>query len=301
MTQHYLLSEWDIIIITADQGAPSMDQIRADLPGQFINVGIAEQNAIVVGAGLAMRGKKVFIHAIASFITLRCLEQIRLMASMMEIPLNIVGVGAGIGYESSGPTHHLLEDLAVIRAFPGIEINSITDSVMAGIAVDHVLQSKSAHYVRLERKKLPDLYRADHDFSTGLARLRDGKNVVIVSTGIMTHEAIALSEKFSKDDLSAGVVDIFKLPIDPEELSKALSGVEVVVTLEEHFLPGGLGGAVCEALQDAGRLIPVHRLGFGHDKSYCYTYGGRDLIRQHYGLGAKQLEDKIRKIFVGLS
>ena len=112
----------DIVVITADMGAPALDAFRSDLPAQFINVGIAEQNAVSVGTGLALAGKKVFVYAIAPFITLRCLEQIRVGQGIMGIPLTLVGVGAGFGYEDSGPTHHLVEDLAVMRAMPNMTV-----------------------------------------------------------------------------------------------------------------------------------------------------------------------------------
>ena len=121
----------DIVVITADMGAPALDAFRSDLPAQFINVGIAEQNAVSVGTGLALAGKKVFVYAIAPFITLRCLEQIRVGQGIMGIPLTLVGVGAGFGYEESGPTHHLVEDIAVMRAIPGLTVHSVSDAVMA--------------------------------------------------------------------------------------------------------------------------------------------------------------------------
>ena len=126
----------DIVVVSADMGAPSLDKYRTDLPAQFINVGIAEQNGILVASGLARAGKRVFVYAIAPFITFRCLEQIRVNNSIMKIPITVVGVGAGFGYEDSGPTHHMIEDFALIRCMPSLVVNSISDSTMSAAVAE---------------------------------------------------------------------------------------------------------------------------------------------------------------------
>ena len=118
----------DIVVISADMGAPSLDKFRTDLPGQFVNTGIAEQNAILIASGLAKEGKKVFVYAIASFLTLNCIEKIRVQNGMMNIPINLVGVGAGFSYPDSGPTHHLIEDIAIMRSIPNITTYCVTDA-----------------------------------------------------------------------------------------------------------------------------------------------------------------------------
>src|SRR5208337_802879 len=149
----------DVIVISADMGAPALDVFKRDLPGQFLNVGIAEQNAITIAAGLSLAGKKVFTYAIAPFITLRCLEQIRVENAIMNIPITIVGVGAGFGYPDSGPTHHLVEDIAILRAMPHITINSMTDGVMSSAFAQLSCTGKNTNYIRLERQQFPDLYQ----------------------------------------------------------------------------------------------------------------------------------------------
>ncbi|EME71559.1 1-deoxy-D-xylulose-5-phosphate synthase [Paramagnetospirillum caucaseum] len=283
----------DVIIISADMGAPALDKIRLDLPNQFINAGIAEQNAIVVGSGLAMAGKKVFAYAIAPFITLRCLEQVRVNNCMMKIPLTLVGVGAGFGYQDSGPTHHMLEDIAVMRAFPTIEIDSVSDSVMAADVAERSIKERRINYVRLDRQTLPDLYKTGHDFRPGLDVLRPGKDIMLVGTGIMTHAALETAEILSKKGIDAGVVDLYRLPVNAPALLNAVKGAKKVATLEEHFLPGGMGSAVAEVLADAGSTLPLKRLGLPVEKGYCYTYGGRDALHNWYGIGAEQIIDSL--------
>jgi len=284
----------DIIVISADMGAPALDKFRIDLPGQFVNVGIAEQNAITIASGLALNGKKVFTYAIAPFITLRCLEQIRVENAIMNIPITIVGVGGGFGYEDSGPTHHLLEDLAIMRSMPNITINSITDSVMAEHFADLSCREKKAtNYVRLERATLPVIYDKNTDYSKGLSILRTGGNCCIISTGSMTHVALDVADKLAKKKIKVGVIDLFSLPINEKHFLSAVKGIKKIVTLEEHFLPGGLGSAVCEVLSDKGLTLPVKRIGISTEQGYCYKYGGREVIRKHLQIDAGSVAEKI--------
>lgn len=283
----------DIVIVSADMGAPALDDFRKDLSDQFINAGIAEQNAIVIASGMALEGKKVFVYAIAPFITLRCLEQIRVNNAMMNIPITIVGVGAGFGYADSGPTHHMLEDISVLRVFPSLEINSITDSVMAAAAADWSLERRHTNYVRLEREVMPDIYGEADDFSAGISVLRESDGVVLIGTGAMTHTALKLGDEFSTGGKKIGVIDAHRLPLNGETLAGALAGARLIVTLEEHFLPGGLGSAVCETLQDQGLMIPVRRFGLDPAKGYSYVYGGREILRRYYGIAYDQLKNDI--------
>jgi transketolase len=284
----------DIVIVTADMGAPSLDKFRTDLPGQFINVGIAEQNAIVIASGLAMMGKRPFVYAIAPFITLRCLEQIRVENCIMNIPITIVGVGAGFGYDDSGPTHHLTEDIAIIRAMPNIVINSISDNVMAVAVAEMSCSLPITNYVRLDRLPSNTIYDQETVFNDGISFLRDGDDACIIATGDMVNTAIDVAQKLKKEQLDISVVDIYNIPINKSLLLKKVKQAKCVITLEEHFLPGGLGSAVCEILIDAGILIPVRRIGLSIDKGYCYEYGGREEIRKFYGIDTNEVLRQVK-------
>lgn len=288
----------DVIVISADMGAPALDIFKKDLPSQYINVGIAEQNAITVAAGLALAGKKVFAYAIAPFITMRCLEQIRVENAIMGIPVTIVGVGAGFGYADSGPTHHLIEDIAIMRSMPHITVNSMTDSVMSFAFARLSCNMKNANYIRLERQQYPDIYRSSEDFSKGLSVVQKGEDACILSTGSMVHVALKIANAFRKKGKSIRVVDCYTFPINQKLLLEAIKGVKKLITLEEHFLAGGLGSAVCEILVDNSVTLPLKRIGLPIEKGYCYRYGGREIIRSHYGIGEKQVETAIRA-FVG--
>lgn len=283
----------DIVIVTADMGAPALDRIRKDLPSQFINVGIAEQNAITIASGLALAGKRVYTYAIAPFITLRCLEQIRVENAIMKIPITIVGVGAGFGYEDSGPTHHLIEDIAIMRSMPDITIYNVTDSIMASKIADISYRIQCTNYIRLDRQILPNIYGEDAELSEGLSVIKEAKDFYILSTGCMTHIAIEVSNRLKEQGIDIGVIDVFAIPINQELLFEKIIGAKKVITLEEHFLPAGFGGAVCEMLMDNNCLIPVRRIGLAHEKDYCYKYGGREVIREYYGIDSQGIEIKI--------
>ncbi|MCC7168455.1 MAG: 1-deoxy-D-xylulose-5-phosphate synthase [Rhodospirillales bacterium] len=288
----------DVIVISADMGAPALDAIRRDLSAQFLNLGIAEQNAVVVGSGLALEGKTVFVYAIAPFVTLRCLEQIRVQNAMMKIPLTLVGVGAGFGYADSGPTHHMLEDLAVLRAFPAIEIDSISDGVMARWVAERSIKERRINYVRLDRQTLPDLYRPGQDFKDGLAVLRPSEcGTALIGTGVMTHQALAVADEIAKKGgPKLGVIDLYRLPVNGQALVQAVKGLKRVATIEEHFLPGGLGSAVIEALSDRNAGVAVSRFGLPAEKGYCYQYGGREALRGWYGVSLPQLVEGVRRL-----
>jgi len=289
------LKDRNIVIVSADMGAPALDQIRRDIPSQFVNVGIAEQNAITLASGLAMSGKKVFAYAIAPFITLRCLEQTRVNNAIMNIPISIVGVGAGFGYEDSGPTHHMIEDLAIMRSMPNITINSITDSVMAAAVAEKCCNGiTGTNYVRLDRQPLPAVYKETDTFVQGLAVLKKPAATCIIATGNMAHCALQVADRLASDGIEIGVIDLYRLPVNEQLLIDSLNGVKRIVTLEEHFLAGGLGSAVCETLADNGVMLPVKRLGLPLQNKYCYEYGGRDIIRGFYGLDDESAYKAIR-------
>ena len=285
----------DIVLVTADMGAPALDAFRSDLPAQFINVGIAEQNAVSVGTGLALAGKKVFAYAIAPFITLRCLEQIRVGQGIMGIPLTLVGVGGGFGYEESGPTHHLVEDLAVMRAIPGLTVHSVSDAVMAGDIAGQCCRQPKARYIRLDRQALPDLYPAGTAFPDGVSPLRAGRHGIIAATGVMVHTALAAAERLGKAGLSVGVLDVHRFPVDEPEFLAHVAAAARLVSLEEHVLPGGLGSAIAEIIADRGLDIRLRRLGVPAGKAYGYIYGGRELIRRSCGLDLESVESAIRE------
>lgn len=268
----------NVMLVTADMGAPSLDQFRDKLKRQFINVGIAEQNMMTVAAGLALNGKTVFTYAIMPFVTTRCYEMLKLESSLMNLPIIAVGVGSGFSYDDSGPTHHSTEDITIMRVLPNMTIFNSSDSVMASKVADMSCALKGPGYVRLDRKIFPIIHSEQDDFSAGLKKFRDGRDICIVATGDMVHKAFEVSDRLAGHSVSAGIIDLYRLkPISAKLLVDAVGDSGRIVTMEEHLLAGGMGSSVAETLLDNDRNLPMKR--FGVPDKYYYAYGGRANIQ----------------------
>ena len=282
-----------IVVLSLDFGAPSLDRFRADLPAQFINVGISEQNAISTAAGLALTGKTVIVYSIASFITARSLEQIKLDLCAMRLPVTIVGVGAGYAYTHDGPTHNALEDMALLRGLAGLRGICPSDPEMARALVDALPGAGGPTYLRFDRGKWPVFYDpAQYDFARGLHVVRSGGDVALVASGVMVHRALEVSDALAQRGVSARVIDLFRFkPVEAADLGSALDAVPAVVTIEEHTLHGGIGSAVADAMADAGIVRPLKR--YGIPDGQLYAYGDRDALHRERSLDAEQLTDGI--------
>jgi transketolase len=282
----------NIILITADMGAPSLDKFKRDLSIQFINVGIAEENMVTVGTGLALSGKKVYICAVMPFVTSRCYEMLKVDLSLMGTPVTMIGVGAGFSYDDSGPTHHSTEDIAIIRTLPNMTILNPSDSVMAARFAEISYRLHGPSYVRLDRKILPQIYGRGSDFSPGLEKLQDGKDLLIIATGNMVHRALEVSERLKGFSIEAGVVDLYRLkPVNERLLLEYVENSKRVVTLEEHLISGGMGSIVAEILADSDKNYPLKRIGI-RDR-YYYAYGGRKNIQRLCGLDAESITNEV--------
>lgn len=277
----------NIFFLSADMGAPVLDGLRSDFPDRFINVGIAEQNLINVSTGLAIEGFTVFAYAIAPFITMRCFEQIRvnlsLSARFRDLNVNLIGVGAGVSYDMSGPTHHCIEDISIMRTLPDIALVSPSDWVMSDKFFDYSISVNKPKYIRLDGKPLPSLYSedADFDWDKGFKVLRKATDVCIISTGYMTHKAIKAAGSLKGDGIDIGVIDLFLLkPFNEAALFAIVKDYKSIVTLEEGFIgKGGLDSMIMGMLSDRRSDIELKRLGF--EDSYHFKSGGRESI---YGL-----------------
>jgi len=196
----------------------------------------------------------------------------------------VVGVGSGFSYEDSGPTHHTVEDLSIMRILPNLTVHNASDHVMAASFARLSVSLEHPNYVRLDRLPQPVIYKATDDFSSGVFVHRKSKGAVIVATGNMVHNALAISDSLRAAGMDVGVLDLFTLPVPEKAFLKAISGVNRIVTLEEHTLPGGLGSAVLEVLSDNGLCTPVKRIGLDFRHHYCYQYGGREAMQKICGI-----------------
>lgn len=287
----YFKADKNNVIVVADNGAASLDRFATDFPGQYYQVGIAEQEMVGLASGLALAGKRVWCYAICPFVTTRVHEFLKLDVAAMELPVCMVGVGAGTAYCIMGPTHHTTEDISIIRVLPNMHVYCPADGMVAE-AVAHLSAGlKSPHYVRLDRGGLPDIYRSFTPTLTdqGLAHVRVGKSsTCIIATGFMVHNALKVAENFD-----AHVIDIFRLkPLNSDLLLKMLAGIDEIVTLEEHQLAGGLGSLIAEVMIDNGICLPLLRIGL-HDH-FVFDMGGREAIHEKYRLDVPGIEEQVR-------
>ncbi len=284
-----------LTLLSADTGALVMDQFREGLPERCINVGIAEANMIGLAAGLALSGKVVYVYGIIPFVTMRCYEQIRVSVSCQDLPVKMVGVGAGVDYSTLGPTHHALEDMAIMRLLPGMTIFSPCDDVSAAAIARLSFEVPGPAYIRLDRSGQPLVYQnGKGDFSRGLNVLREGKDICIVSTGKIILTALQVAEKLRQESIDAGVIDLFRVkPINTELLLDATRGARQVVTIEEHSIVGGIGSALAEIWTDQHVSAPLAR--FGLPDSFCRQYGSRDYLLKISGLDADTIVGRIQQ------
>lgn len=284
-------SDKDVILLMADQGAQTMKKFEEIIPNQLINVGIAEQNMISVAAGLALGGKKVFVHAIANFATLRCYEQIKVDLSIMNLPVTIFGVGAGFTYGSDGPTHHANQDIAVMRAIPGIRILNASDTVNISAFPQLTYQIPKLTYIRFDKGNYPPLYDRNHNFLEGLGEIIRGTDTVIISTGITVHQSIRIANHFKS---KVGVIDIYQLkPLNEKKLYKILTSYTKIAVLEEHLSYGGLATIVADFLVD--HSIHKNFLRIGLPDENFFVYGDREYMHKQIGISYLQIIRKIEK------
>jgi transketolase len=282
-----------VLFMTADMGAMSLENFRRDFPGRYFNVGISEQNMVSVAAGLSIEGKKVFIYAIVPFVTLRCLEQIKVDLCVMNLPVTVVGAGSGLTYSSDGPTHHAIEDISVMRALPRMEIYNPSDPATAKYAASASYRSSGPAYVRLDKGSWPELYDNEIDMGKGFVCHRSGKKLLIVSSGCMVHSALMVADDLKKYGVDCGVLDLFRLKPVEKELSAIAQEYEKIITIEEHTLSGGLGSIITEVVAENGLAIPVKR--FGIPDCYLESYGDRTWMNRQFGLHVDTLSKSVRE------
>ena len=239
----------DLMVLSSDMSTPAgLDKFKAAFPDHFMNMGIAEQNMIGTAAGMAEESYKPICVAQACFITMRSFEQVRQYCGYMQIPMVIIGIGSGVSLQYMGNTHYAIEDLALMRTIPGMEVIAPCDSYEAVNAFEYAVNSKHPVYIRLfGGTAIPAVFNEEVAFESGKAiKMREGSDVQVIATGSMVSNAMKVAEELATEGIAAEVLDMHTIkPLDVEaiDLNKKL-----IVTLEEHNIIGGLGGAVAEVL-----------------------------------------------------
>jgi transketolase len=264
-----------------------MSLFAKEFPERFTQIGVAEQNLVTVGAGLAAMGKIPFVSSYAAFSPGRNWEQIRTTICLNDRPVKIVGSHAGVSVGPDGATHQMLEDIALMRVLPNMVVIAPCDSIEAEKATMAMAKDKRPNYLRLAREATPVITTADTPFAIGKAYVFEkGADITLIATGTMTYHALVAAEKLYKDGIEAEVIHVPTIkPLDAETILKSVRKTGAVVTAEEGQIIGGLGGAIAELLAEE-HPVPLKRIGmqdrFGES-------GAPEQLLEHFGLDAKHI------------
>ena len=285
----------DLVVLDADLAEATKTGIfKEAFPERHIDCGIAECNMIGIAAGLATTGKVPFASSFAMFAAGRAFEQVRNSVGYPHLNVKIAATHAGISVGEDGATHQCNEDIALMRTIPGMVVINPSDDVEARAAVEAAYEHEGPVYLRFGRLAVPVINdRPDYKFEIGKGVvLRDGKDLTIVATGLCVSEALGAAEALAAEGIDAAVINIHTIkPIDEELLCEYAKKTGKVVTVEEHSIIGGLGGAVCEALSEKCP-VPVKRIGIRD----CFGESGpaAELIHK-YGIDAEGITAQIKE------
>ena len=285
-----------IVLLSGDIGNRLFNEYKAYCPTRFFNCGVAEANMISMAAGMALCGLRPVAYTITSFVTARCLEQIKLDVCYQNVPVIIVGVGSGLSYASLNATHHSCEDIACLRTLPNMTVICPCDVWEVRLALRAAFKQDGPVYIRMGKKDEPVIHSRAPEFSIGKGIvLSEGSDVCLLATGILLPMAIEATDKLKQQGVSVRVVSFHTIkPLDEALLSEVFAHFKLVVTLEEHSILGGLGGSIAEWLADHPRQ-KSHLLRIGTADAFLYEAGETDHARQVYGLTSNRITERIRK------
>lgn len=289
-----------IMLLTGDLGFSIFEEFKERFPDRFINVGVAEQNLMGVATGLAMSGRIVFAYSIATFATMRAFEQIRTDVASHNMPVIIVGSGAGLSYGHDSITHHATEDISLMRSIPGMTILCPGDPYETEWATRASIKRNKPVYLRLGKKGEPLLYKNPVSLKIGRGSvLRNGKDFVIIATGNIVSNALEASNILSKENINATLVSMHTLkPIDKNLIKNLSKKFKVIITVEEHSILGGLGSAVSEIISEENKGTKIVK--FGVPDIFLFEIGSQNFLREKIGLLphqiAKRIKSEIKKL-----
>lgn len=276
-----------IMFLTADLGFKLFDAFAEACPDRFLNLGVAEANMVSVAAGLALTGKRPFTYSITPFATIRCLEQIRNDVCNMELPVIVTSVGAGFAYGVNGGTHHGIDDVAAMRAMPGMTVVSPCDPRETVQAMQALLELGRPSYLRLGRAREPILANTDQPFELGVPSiLQEGEGVALLACGSVVGEALEAAATLERESLVKPLVlSVHTLaPITGLAAILEQRHVRFAITVEEHIARGGLFEATCSTLMAAGSAIRVK--GLHAPDRFIHTCHSQNAMRKKLGLDA---------------
>ncbi len=274
------------------------DIIAKEHPDQFLEIGIAEQNMVGMAVGLSTLGYRPWLSTFGVFLTQRSLDQVRMLVSQMKSPIRLAASYTGLLNGASGKTHQDIEDLAIMRAMPGMTVIAPADAIEAKAATLWAADHEGPVYLRLARDAVEDVFDDDYVFEPGIPRVvRHGSgDVVVISTGVQTARVAESARLLAEDGIEITLIHLPTLkPLDEQRLLTAIGAPTTLVTVEEHSVLAGLGGLVSEIVAGVGLPVPLHRIGLEDRWSESAP---NDFLLSKYGLSASKVADRIRALVV---
>ena len=285
----------DVVVLDADVSGSTKSAIFGKAcPDRFFNMGIAEANMTAAAAGMASVGKIPFVNTFAVFLTTIGLLPARALGSYSKVNIKMAGAYGGMSDAFDGPSHHALEDIAIMRTLPNFKVFVPCDAAQTEWVVKNAIEDPSPMYIRLSRDVFPDVYAEGETFQEGKGRIvRDGTDATVIACGLMVGNAMAAAEELAKEGISLRVVDMFCIkPLDEELVVRCAKETGAIISAEEHSIIGGLGGAVSEALCKAGAQVPMGFVGTNDLHGECGPY---KQLQAKYGLDAAAIVAKVKE------
>ncbi len=284
-----------IFFLSADFGAAALDGLREKFPNNFIHCGISEQAMLDVASGLALEGNKVFVYAMAPFISLRSIEQTKCGAGLMNLPICLISVGIGLGYADAGPTHYSTEDFACFRSIVGSSIYTPSDVNTAKMIAEDMLNVPKFSYVRLDREVLKNLSPeiTTQEYKEGFkifGKIEENK-IALISHGKMIHKCLELQ---IKEPDKFFCVDIFRSKPFPKTLPKKLNKCKGIVTVDEQTPSGNLSSCIFEGFSDQNQFPKI--VSKSLPEQYVFENGGREYLLNKFGLSNDDIIEATKKI-----
>lgn len=283
----------DIVFIVSDWSTElgAYAEFRKKYPKRFIDVGIAEMNGVGVATGLALAGKKPFFMGFGPFISLRATDQIHSDAAYNNLPIKLIGTHGGMT-SGGGPTHYALADFGIIRSIPNMTLIAPSDANQCVKALEASLAWDQPVYIRIARGEEPLVYdNTDYKYEIGKSIVvKEGRDLTFIGTGIGVFLSLKAAEILSQKGIDAQVIDMHTIkPLDAEAILKAAEETRCMITVEDHNIMAGLGGAVAEVIADSGIGCKFHRIGVPDDFP---PFGGAEDLYAYYGMNPEAVAEK---------
>ncbi len=290
------INEERVVVLDADVSASTKSVLFAkEHPDRFYNVGIAEANMVAMAAGFASVGRIPFVNTFGCFLASNGLLSIRSFASYSNLPIKLVGAYGGMSDSFDGPSHHTLDDIAIMRALPNLEVYVPSDPEMVRWLVPYAAQHDRPMYLRMSRDVFPEIYAEGEPFIPGKGKIvREGTDCTVIACGLLVGNALQAARRLAEEGISLRVVDMYCIkPLDQELIIRCAEETGAIVSAEEHTVLGGLGSAVAETLCSNDCHVPLEILGVNDVHGECGPYAD---LQKKYGLDAEAICNRVKKV-----